>query len=203
MDPAAPVETPDGIRPAPSLHRLRPLLRQVVQRKPLQCADELAVHDPGREWIEIPGDRGYPHLVEQRQTLRDFAVEDEEARFCHPPDGTRRRVALRAYGDRTPRPISSAGQVAGEHPLVGTNDRKPCVRRRLVLTLEEPLRSCQPAAHRCHEGGVEQQVHGDTHCRRCCRDVVAGLHRRRVSALPGLDGPVEMTGRVGGLAEKR
>ena len=69
MDPAAPVEAPDGVRLAPPLHRLGPLLGHVVLRESLQGAHELAVDDPGRERVEVAGDRRHPHLVEQGETL--------------------------------------------------------------------------------------------------------------------------------------
>ncbi len=75
MDPAAPVEAPDGIRIAPPLHSLGPFLGHVVLGESLQGAYELAVDDPGRERIEVPGDRGHPNLVEQRQALLDITVQ--------------------------------------------------------------------------------------------------------------------------------
>jgi len=203
MDPAAPVKAPDGVRLAPPLHRLGPFLGHVVLRESLQRAHELAVNDPCGQRIELPGHRRHPHLVEQRETLPNIAAQDEEPCFCHPSDGARRRVTLRADLDGTPGPLSSAAQVARQHPLVRADYRKPRVRRRLILTLEEPLRSSQPAAHWCHEGGIEKQVHRDANCRPCCRDVVAGLHGSRVSALPRLYGHIEIAGRVGDLAKNR
>jgi len=66
VDPAAPVQAADGIRLAPPLHRLGPLLGDVVLGEALQRADELAVDDPGRERIEVPGHRCHPNLIEQR-----------------------------------------------------------------------------------------------------------------------------------------
>ena len=203
VDPAATVEAPDGVRLAPPLHRLGPLLGHVVLGEALQRAHELAVDDPGRERIEVPGDGRHPGFVEQRQTLLDVAVQDEQPGLCHPSDGARRRVARRTDLDGTPGPLPSVGQVTGQHPLVGADDRKPRVRRRLALTFEQPLRSCQPAAHRRHEGGVEEQVHRDANGCTRRRDLVTGLHARGVGALPRLDGHIEMAGRVGDLAEHR
>ena len=77
------------------------------------------------------------------------------------------------------------------------------MRRGLALTVEKPLRSCQPAAHRCHEGGVEEQVHRDANGGAGRRDLVTGLQARGVGALPRLDGHIEMAGRVGDLTEHR
>jgi hypothetical protein len=68
--------------------------------------------------------------------------------------------------------------------------------------LEKPFCSAEPAAHRRHERGVQQQVHRDANRRACRRDNVAGLRRQRVRALPRLDGHVEMAGRVSDLAEQ-
>ena len=203
MDPAAPVKAADGIRLAPPLHRLGPFLGHVVLCESLQGAHELAVDDPSRERIEVPGDRRYPDLVEQRQALLDITAQDQQPCFCHLSEGARRRVMLRTQLDGPPRPRSSAGEVAGQHALVRANHRKPSVRRRLTLTLEQPLGSCQPAAHRCHQGGIEEQVHRDANRRPRCRVLVASIHAQRVSALPRLDGHIEMARRVGDLAEQR
>src|SRR5215216_530540 len=77
------------------------------------------------------------------------------------------------------------------------------MRRRRVLTLEEPLGSRQPATYRRHERGIEKQVHRDANRRTCRGDLITGLHVRRVSAFPRLNGHVELAGRVGHLAENR
>ena len=75
--------------------------------------------------------------------------------------------------------------------------------RRLVLTLEQVFRPGEPAAHGCHQGGVQEQVHRDANRCTCRRDNVASLYRQRVRALPRLDGHLEMAGRVSDLAEQR
>ena len=200
---AAPVEAPDGIRPAPPLHRLGPLLGDVVLREPLQGADELAVHEPGRERIEVPGDRRHSRFVEQRQTFLDIAVQDAQPSCRHSSDGARRSVAPRAHLDGALGPLPSALDVAGQHPLVRADDREPRVRGRLLLTLEQAFRSAEPAAHRRHQRGVQEQVHRDANRCTCRGDRVAGLHAQRVRALPRLDRHVEMAGRVSDLAEQR
>jgi hypothetical protein len=94
-------------------------------------------------------------------------------------------------------------QVARQHSLVRADYRKPRVRRRLILTLEKPFRSRQPAAHRRHQGGIQKQVHSDAEGSPRRRDPVASLYARRVCALPRLDGHVEMARSVGDLAENR
>ena len=48
MHPAASVQAADGVGVRPTLHRLGPLLGQVVLGEALQRADQLAVDDPGR-----------------------------------------------------------------------------------------------------------------------------------------------------------
>ncbi len=200
---AAPMEAPDGIRAAPPLHRVGPLLRDVVLRESLQGADELAVHQPGRQRIEVPGDRRHSHLVKQRQSFRDIAVEDAQPSCRHPSDGARRSVARGAHFDGALGPLPSPLDVAGQHPLVRSDGCQPSVRGRLLLTLEQLFRPGEPAAHRRHQRGVQQQVHRDSNRCACRRDNVAGLHRQRVRALPRLDGHVEMAGRVSDLAEQR
>ena len=203
VHPAAPLQAPDRIRLAPPLHRLGPLLGHVVLGEALQGAHELAEDHPGRERIEVPGDRRDPGFVEQRQSLLHIAVQDEQPGFCHPSDGMRSRIMLRARLDGTLRPLPSAGRVAGQHPLVGADDRNARVRRRLTPAFEKPVGACQPAPHRRHEGGVEEQVHRDASGRACGGDLVPGEQARCVGTLPGLDGHVEVAGRVGDLPERR
>ena len=200
---AAPMQASDGIRPAPSLHRLGPLLGDVVLRQSLQCADELAVHEPGRERIEIPGDRRHTCLVEQRQALLDIAVQDAQPSRRHSSDRARRRFAPRAHVDGALGPLPSALDVARKHPLVRADDREPRVRGRLVLILEQAFRTGEPSAHRRHQRGVQEQVERDANRRACRCDRVAGPYAERVRALPRLDGRIEMAGRVGDLAEQR
>jgi len=77
MHPTATMETADGVRLAPPLHRLGPLLGHVIQGQALQRTHELAVDDARGERVELTGTRRDPGLVEQRQTLRDIAVQDE------------------------------------------------------------------------------------------------------------------------------
>jgi hypothetical protein len=112
VDPAAPVEAPDGIRLGPPLHRLGPFLGHVIVREALQGAHQLAVDDSCRERIQVPGDRRHPGLVEQRQTLLDLAVQDEQPCLCHPSDGARRRVTRRTHLDGTP----GQGRAPGTSP---------------------------------------------------------------------------------------
>ena len=76
------------------------------------------------------------------------------------------------------------------------------MRGRLVVTFEQAFRPGEPAAHRCHQRGVQEQVHRDANRRTCRRDRVAGLYAQRVRALPRLDRHVEMAGRVSDLAEQ-
>ena len=90
MYPAASVETADGVRLAPPLHRLGPLLGHVVLSEALQGTHEFAVDDARRERIELPGHSRDPGLVEQRQALPDVPIQDEQPGFGHPSNGTRR-----------------------------------------------------------------------------------------------------------------
>ena len=200
---AAAMEAFDGVGAAPPLHRLRPLLRDVVLRQSLQGAHELAVHDPGGERIEIAGDRRHADVVEQRESVRDIAVQDAQSRSRHPTDGAGRGVVLRAHRDRTLGPLPGFLDVADQHPLVRPDDRQPSVRGCVLMTLEQLFCPGEPAAHRRHQRGVQEQVHRDTD--RCARrrDRIAGLDAESVRALPRLDGHVEMARRVRDLREQR
>jgi hypothetical protein len=75
------------------------------------------------------------------------------------------------------------------------------VRRRLVLALEQPLRSSQPPADRSHQGRIEEQVHCDANRGSCRRDPVAGLQKRPMSAFRSLDAHIEVACCIGDLAE--
>ena len=203
MDPAPSVEAPDGVRLAPPLHRLRPFLGRVVLRESLQGTHELAVDEACRERVELIRDHRHPHLVEQGETFPHVAAQNQEPGLCDPSEGARRRVASRTDLDRAPGPLSRARQVARQHSLVRPDHRKPRVRRRLTLTLQESLGSAQPAAHRCHQGGIEKQVHRDANCRAPCSDLVAGLQAPCMSAFPRVDGHVEVARGVCDLGENR
>ena len=174
VDPATAVKAPDRVGLAPPLHRLGPLLGHVVLGEALQGADELAVHDARRERIELSGDRRHPRFVEQRQSLLDVAVHDEQPCLGDPTDGARRRVTYRSHLDGAPRPLPSTGHVAGQHPLIGAHDCQPRVCRRVIQSFEKPFRACQPSAHRCHQRSVEEQVHRDAYSGSCGGNIVAG-----------------------------
>jgi hypothetical protein len=187
VDAAATPEAPNGIRFAPPLHRLGPLLGDLVLSYALQGAHEFAVDDPSGEGIELPGQHRHAGLVEQHQTLPDIAVQDEQAGFCHPPDGAGSRVALGTDLDCSAGPRPSARGVPCQHSLKGAHDREPRVRRRRALPIEKLLGSRQPPANRCHEGSVEEQVHCDTNGSTGCRVRVTGLQARGVGSLPCFD----------------
>jgi hypothetical protein len=68
--------------------------------------------------------------------------------------------------------------------------------------VEQPLGSRQPAAHRRHQRGVQEEVHRDANGSAGRPDRVAGLDAQRVGALPRLDRHVEVAGRVGDLGEQ-
>jgi hypothetical protein len=135
MNPAAPVDAPDRVRPAPPLHHLSPFLGRVVLCESLQGAHELAVDEARREGIELIRDHRHAHLVEQRETLPHVAVQNQEPGLCDPSEGARRRVAPRTDLDGTPGPVSGAREVARQEPLVRPDRRQPRVRRRFILTL--------------------------------------------------------------------
>ena len=203
MDPAAPVKAADRVGLAPPLHRLRPFLRGVVLRESLERTDELAVDEPGRERIEVVGDHRYADLVEERETFVHVAAEDKEPRFCHPSDSAGRRIASFADLDGASRPVSGRVKVARQQTLVRTDGSKPRVRRRLVTTVEQALRPCQPAAHRGHERGVEQQVHRHANRRTGRVHLLSRLYACRIRAFPCFHRHIEVAGGIGNLAQER
>ena len=86
---------------------------------------------------------------------------------------------LRARFDGPAGPPPRFLEVARKQPFVVADHRQPGVNRRFVQALQELLSSLGPAAHGGHEGGVEEQVHGDPDRRACCRETIA---RRRLCA---------------------
>ncbi len=193
MHAAPAVEAADGVSVRPAFHRLGPFLGQVVLREPLQCADQFAVHDPCRQRVKVARGRRDPSLVEQGQAAVDLAVEDEQARLGHPTDGSGGGVTGGADLDGATCPRPGAVGVAAQHPFVAADDAKPGMHGRLTfVVLEELLGSRQPAPHRCHEGGVEQQVHGHPHRGACRGERVTHGSELRVDVLPRPDGHVEV-----------
>ena len=128
VDAAAPVEAADRARPAPPLHRLGPLLRDVVLAEALQGADEFAVDDARRQRIQVTGHGGNTGLVQEGQTVPDVAVQDQQPGFRDPADGSRCRITPRADLDGLPGPVAGGRRVTGQHALVGADDAPPCVR---------------------------------------------------------------------------
>ena len=187
----------------PPLHRLGPLLGQVVLRQSLQRAHQLAVHDAGRERVELARGRRHPGLFEQGQAALDVTVEDQQSRLRDASDGGGRGVAPRAHLDGSAGPLLGAWPVPAQHPLVVADHGEPGVGWRDPALIEELLGATQPATHRCHQGGVEQQVHRQAHRGAGRRCGLAGGHQSCVCALPGLDGDIEVPRAVGGVGEHR
>jgi hypothetical protein len=58
------METPHWVSVPPALHRLCPLLGEVVLPERMKRTDHLAVHQSGPEGIELAGDRRGRRFVE-------------------------------------------------------------------------------------------------------------------------------------------
>ena len=108
MHAASAMGAADSASAAPPLHRLGPLLGQVVLTESLKHAHQLAVEHPGRGGIEFTGDGGHPRLVDQVEAMADIARQDHGVRLGHPTDGSGRRVADRSRRDRTSGPSMGA-----------------------------------------------------------------------------------------------
>ena len=169
--------------------------------QPLEHAHQLAVQHSGRDGIELTGDGGHRCLVDQAEALADIAGQDHRVRLGHPADGGRRRVADLSHRDRTAGPVTGGMYIADHQPVVALDDRKPGVRRSLLEPLEQSLRTPCPAADRGHQRGIHQQVEGDPSRRIGRRERIAGPHRLRMRAFPGLDRDIEMARGVRHLGE--
>ena len=61
------------------------------------------------------------------------------------------------------------------------------------MTLQKPFRPLDPPPHGGHEGGVEEQVHGDTDGRLRRRQMITRAHALRVRPFPRADRHIETT----------
>ncbi|MCU0274599.1 MAG: hypothetical protein MUE34_15330, partial [Acidimicrobiales bacterium] len=86
MDPAPSADPADGVAGTPSGHDLGPLHGSVVEGEPLRRADELAVHHPGGEWIDLAGHQQHGDLVEVLDPAFEVAVEDPDTGTGDPAD---------------------------------------------------------------------------------------------------------------------
>ena len=201
MNAAASVDAPHGLSLPPALHRLRPLLGQVVLRERLQRAHDLAIDDPGGEGIELTGDRRDGRFVEEAQPPRDIAFEDQAAGLGDTTEG--------GGGRSAPVPVSMARRAhcraLRSRPTAAARSCGPPPARRERASRPGPPGAAPPASPsraRGHEGRVEEQVHGDPDRRARRRETIARAQALRVGPLPRRDRHVEMTGGVRHVGEK-
>ena len=98
-------------------------------------------------------------------------------------------------------PVPGGMDIADHQSVVALDHRKPGVSRSLLEPLEQSLRTPRPAADRGHQRGIHQQVEGDPSRRIGRRKRIAGAHRLRMRAFPGLDRDIEMARGVRHLGE--
>ena len=122
VDPAAPVEAPDGIRVGPPLHRLGPFLGHVIVRQALQGAHQLAVDDPCRERIQVPGDT-VATPASSSSARPCWTSPSRMSSGARPVDGARRRVTPRTHLDDAGPTARRRAHRQRQHPLVGADDR--------------------------------------------------------------------------------
>ena len=201
MHAAASVDTSHGLTLAPPFHGLRPLLGKVVLRDRLKSTDHLAVDHARGERIEFTGHRRDRRFVEEIQSARDLALQDEAARLRNPAERRGRRIAARAHVDGSTGPLPSASEIAGQQPFVAPHHRDPRMNRRVLLPREESLRPTRPSANRGQEGCVKQQMEGDAHGRAGRHEMVARPQPLCVHPLPRIDRGVDMTGGVCAVGE--
>jgi hypothetical protein len=69
--------------------------------------------------------------------------------------------------------------------------------------IEELLGATQPPTHRRHQGGIEQQMHRQSHRGAGRGDGLAGDYQSCVGPLPGFDRHIEVPRAVGGVGKQR
>jgi hypothetical protein len=79
---------------------------------------------------------------------------------------------------------------------------QPGVDRCLLSAFQQSFRPLDPPPNRGHESSVEEQVHGDTDRRSCCRKMITHVNTLRVCPFPRTDRHIETTRRVGHTGEK-
>src|SRR5688500_9910056 len=118
MHAAAAVNASHRLPLPPALHRLGPLLGEVVLRDRLKRTDDFAIHDAGEERIELARHRRDARFIEQLQPACNIAFEDETAGLCDSTDGGSGRSMLFTSFDRSPSPVPGCFEVARQQPLV-------------------------------------------------------------------------------------
>ena len=177
----------------PVLHHVGPLDRAVVERESLCRADQLAVHHPRREGIDLARREEGCDLVELRQPAHEVALEQREASERNPADHHRR-------GDAEPdaeidglRPLlAHRRHVAAHEALIRSHCRDQRVCRRLGQPHQQRLGAPQPGTHRCHQPGVDQQEHGEHRRGACGIDLVALTETEGIEGLPRRHRTVEV-----------
>ena len=202
MDAAAPMQTPDRVRLAPPLHRVGPLLGDVVLREPLQRADELAI-----DHARSRADRAPPRP--SRRRLRRAAPDPPRHRR---PVSRSRAAATRPTAQPQPRTASPPRSRARPtpsalrgRPTAAARTRGPPRATRARASPRDPRaavprgrasRAPAPSA-RCRTADASRRAPLRRPPRQRRR-----LRRPRVRALPRVDRDVEMPRRVRDLAEQ-
>ena len=105
MHTASAMGAADSACAAPALHRLGPLLGEIVLSESLEHAHQLAIEHSGRGGIGFTRHGRDPRLVDQVEAMAYVARQDHGVRLGNPTDRGGRRVADRPRRDRTGRPI--------------------------------------------------------------------------------------------------
>lgn len=194
---APPAEAAQGFGGPPPFHDRGPVLGPVVQRQALVGTDQFAVHDAGRDRVQLTRQDRSSRLVEQGEPLRHLALEDQAAPFGEASHGNGRPFPNRRPDRYRPAGTPPCGLVvAGEEPFVGIDNCQPGVGRAVGLTLQQPRRAAGPAAHRSHESCVHEQVQRDAQGAVGGGGPVALGQRRGMGTLPQHKGALEVAGLV-------
>ncbi len=200
MHPAAAVDPAERGTMAPALHHLGPLLREVVHHQALGGADDLAVHHPRRQRIDLARHQEGADLVEHRESQLDVAVEDGDPRVGGPSDHDRREYTESfSEVDGEFGLLPRRRHVPAHEPLVRAHHRDHCMHRPLDFTIEEPFGLPEPPAYRRHESRVHHQVHGDHGGGPSGLEPVVPFELQGVERFPRVHAPFEVPRAVGGL----
>jgi hypothetical protein len=140
VDTTSAVDATERSAVPPAFHQLGPLAGPVVEHEALRRADQLAVHHPRRESVDLARHQQDTDLVEQVESLIDLTVEDLQSGGGDPPDHDSRRDAEPASElDRQCRLHARCIHVATHEALVCANHRDHRVGGGLAMPVQQPF----------------------------------------------------------------
>jgi hypothetical protein len=203
VNPAPSAEPPERSPFSPVLHRLGPFSCPLVEREPLHSADDFAIDHPRCHGIDVARCQCERDVVEHLDAFVDVSIEDPESGHGRPPHqhgGLHAESLAEVDG---PHGVDPCGHhVAAPQPFVGTYHGHDRMDRGLVVFGDQSIGPAEPPPDRCHQSGVDHQVHGDHDGCPCRAEVVTVRDVQRVELFPRRHGSFGVSIDVGSLRHR-